>query len=203
MIDAIASTLGGMTGRILGGLKHPALTNPLLALLGERGTFFDPMLHNTVSPTILHGSTSINVIPNEVSVDLDGRILPGFSPDDLVAEIRAIVGDAVKLEVLTYSPGPAEPDMGLFGTLSAILGEADPEGTPVPLLLSATTDGRHFSRLGIQTYGFLPVQLPQDFNFLKAIHTADERIPVEGLTFGTESIYTLLQRFGERRPLSP
>ena len=203
MIDAIVSTLGGVTGMILGGLKNPALTDTLLAILGESGTFFDPMLHNTVSPTILHGSPSINVIPSEVSVDLDGRILPGFSPDGLIAEIRGIIGDAAKIEVLTYSPGPAEPDMGLFGTLSAILGEADPEGTAVPLLLSATTDGRHFSRLGIQTYGFLPVQLPQDFNFLKAIHTVDERIPVEGLTFGAEAIYTVLQRFGEQRPLSP
>ncbi len=199
MIDEIASALGGVTGLVLGGLKNPALTNALLTILSERGAFFDPMLHNTVSPTILQGSSSINVIPSEVSVDLDGRLLPGFSPDDLIAEIRGLVGDAVELEVLNYSPGPAEPDMGLFDTLSDILREADPEGTPVPLLLPATTDGRHFSRLGIQTYGFLPVQLPRDFNFIHMIHAADERIPVEGLAFGSEAIYTLLRRFGEQR----
>jgi len=196
MIDAIASTLGGIPGLALGGLKTPVLTDTLLSILGERGALFDPILHNTVSPTILNGSSSINVIPSEVSVDLDGRLLPGFSPDDLIAEIRGIVGDEVELEVISYSPGSAEPDMGLFATLSGILKEVDPEGIPVPLLLSATTDGRHFSRLGIQTYGFLPVQLPEDFSFIQTIHAADERIPVEGLGFGAEAIYTLLQRFG-------
>jgi acetylornithine deacetylase/succinyl-diaminopimelate desuccinylase-like protein len=86
--------------------------------------------------------------------------------------------------------------MGLFDTLSDILREADPEGIPVPLLLSATTDGRHFSRLGIQTYGFLPVQLPEGLHFIRTIHGADERIPIDGLSFGAEAIYALLQRFG-------
>jgi len=196
MIEAIASTLGGMTGLILGQLTNPALTNILLNLLGEHSRIFDPMLHNTVSPTILYGSTSINVIPGEVSVDLDGRLLPGFCPDDLIAEIRRIVGGDVELEVLRQDPGPPEPNMGLFDTLAGILGEIDPEGVPVPLLLSATTDGRHFSRLGIQTYGFLPMQLPEDLSFVQTIHAADERVPVEALDFGRDAIYTLLQRFG-------
>jgi len=196
MIETIARTLGGPTGLILTQLKTPALTNILLNLLGEQGRIFDPILHNTVSPTILHGSNSINVIPGEVSVDLDGRLLPGFGPDDLIAEIRRIVGGDVALETLRYNPGATEPDMELFDTLSGILGEADPEGVPVPILLSATTDGRHFARLGIQTYGFLPMRLPEDFNFTETIHTVDERIPVEALDFGTDAIYKLLQRFG-------
>ena len=145
---------------------------------------------------MLHGSDKLNVIPSEVSVQLDGRLLPGHQPEDLVTELRQIVGDEVEFEVLKYNPGPADPDMGLFGVLSDILTEADPEGTPIPLLLSGTTDGRLFSQLGIQTYGFLPMQLPEDLDFLRAIHGADERIPVQALSFGTNAIYELLQRFG-------
>jgi acetylornithine deacetylase/succinyl-diaminopimelate desuccinylase-like protein len=86
--------------------------------------------------------------------------------------------------------------MGLFKTLSGILQEADPEGVPIPLLLSGVTDGRFFSRLGIQTYGFLPMQLPEDFNFTQTIHAADERIPAIAVEFGTNSIYQLLECFG-------
>jgi acetylornithine deacetylase/succinyl-diaminopimelate desuccinylase-like protein len=73
---------------------------------------------------------------------------------------------------------------------------ADPDGTPVPLLLSGVTDGRFFSRLGIQTYGYLPMPLPEGFNFTQTIHAADERIPINAVEFGTNAIYQALQRFG-------
>jgi acetylornithine deacetylase/succinyl-diaminopimelate desuccinylase-like protein len=86
--------------------------------------------------------------------------------------------------------------MGLFDTLADILREADPSGSPLPLLLTAVTDARFFSRLGIQTYGFLPMNLPSDFNFSQTIHAADERIPVDAVDFGADTIYHALQHYG-------
>ena len=58
--------------------------------------------------------------------------------------------------------------MGLFDTLCDILREADPEGIPGPLLMPGVTDGRHFARLGIQTYGFTPDEDPGRFRLLAA-----------------------------------
>ena len=191
----VASSLGGLKGLILGQLTNPLLTNSLLNLLGERGRLFDPLLHNTVSATTLHGSEQINVIPSEISVGLDGRLLPGYHPDDMIAELHQLIGSDVELEVIGFDAGPAEPDMGLFDTLADILRRADPDGIPIPLLLSAVTDGRFFSRLGIQTYGFLPMPLPEDLSFSQTIHAANERIPVEALDFGASAIYELLQRY--------
>jgi acetylornithine deacetylase/succinyl-diaminopimelate desuccinylase-like protein len=66
----------------------------------------------------------------------------------------------------------------------------------VPLLIPAFTDARFFSRLGIQTYGFLPMMLPASFTFNATIHAADERIPAEALRFGADAIYKALRRFG-------
>ena len=86
--------------------------------------------------------------------------------------------------------------MGLFGLLADIMSDADPGSNSVPFLLPAITDGRIFARLGIQTYGFIPMKLPADFNFFETIHAADERIPIEAVTFGTDILYTLLQRYG-------
>jgi acetylornithine deacetylase/succinyl-diaminopimelate desuccinylase-like protein len=195
MFEPMAAAIGGLNGAILKQLTNPMLANSVLNLLGERARLFTPLLHNTVSPTILHGSTKVNVIPSEISVELDGRLLPGFGPDDMLKELRPIVGSDVDLEVLKFDPGPSEPNMGLFNTLSDILRKADPDGTPVPLLLSGVTDGRFFSRLGIQTYGFLPMPLPEDFNFTQTIHAANERVPVDAIKFGAEAIYQALQRF--------
>ena len=191
----VALSLGGLKGLIVGQLTNPLLTNSLLNLLGERGRLFDPLLHNTVSATILHGSEQINVIPSEISVGLDGRLLPGYHPDDMIAELHQLIGSDIELEVIRFDPGPVEPDMGLFDTLADILRKADPDGIPIPLLLSGVTDGRFFSRLGIQTYGFLPMPLPEDLNFSQMIHGANERIPVEALDFGASAIYELLQRY--------
>jgi len=194
MLAPMASTLGGSSGLMIRLLLTPALTDRVLTLMGARGQLFDPLLHNTVSPTILHGSDKINVIPGQVVVELDGRLLPGFRPEHLISEVRAVVGEDVMLEVIRHDPGPAEPDMGWFDTLAGILKEADPEGVPIPLLLSGTTDGRFFAQLGIQTYGFLPMQLPEGFNFTRTIHAADERIPLAALEFGTNAVYQALQR---------
>jgi acetylornithine deacetylase/succinyl-diaminopimelate desuccinylase-like protein len=197
MFQEISSNLPFPTGLMLRQLLNPIMTDPLLKLLGPKGRAFEPLFRHTVNATIVRGGEKVNVIPSEVVVDMDGRLLPGYSPDDLVAEVRQRVGDDVELECTRHDPGPAEPDMGLFGTLRAILREADPAGIPVPMLLPGATDGRLFARLGIQTYGFLPMSLPPGFNFLETIHGANERIPMESLTFGAQAIYRLLQRFGD------
>jgi acetylornithine deacetylase/succinyl-diaminopimelate desuccinylase-like protein len=195
MFKTMASALGRVNGLIVRQLLNPSLTNIVLNVLGQRGHVFDPLLRNTVNATVLHGSDKTNVVPGEVSVDLDGRLLPGFKPDDMIAELRRIIGREAELEVLHFDPGPSDPDMGLFDKLTGILRELDPEGKAVPLLLAGTSDARFFTRLGIQTYGFLPMPLPKDFNFAKTIHAADERIPISAVDFGTNAIYELLKRF--------
>jgi acetylornithine deacetylase/succinyl-diaminopimelate desuccinylase-like protein len=197
MVESIAGLLPFPQALLLRQVLNPALTNRVLDLMGTTGEIFDPLLHNTVSPTILHASDKVNVIPCEVTIELDGRLLPGYTPEDMLSELRELLGDEVELTVTRYEPGPPEADMGLFGTLSGILREADPGGTPGPLLLSGVTDARHFSRLGIQTYGFTPMKIPPGLDFWRLAHAADERIPVGALEFGIEAIYKLMQRFGE------
>jgi len=197
MIEEISSSIGFPSGFVLRQLLKPTFTNRVLKLLGKRGQGFEPLFHNTVNATVVHGGEKFNVIPSEITLELDGRLLPSFSPKDMMTELRQIIGDEVELEVIRHDPGPAEPNMGLFNLLSEILQEADPDGKTLPLLLTAVTDARFFSRLGIQTYGFTPMKLPPDFNFIQAIHAEDERIPVESVAFGAEAIYKVLQRFQE------
>ena len=196
MIETLASVLRGQSGLALRQLLKPALTDIVLDLMGKQGEPFDPLLHNTVNATIVRGGEKDNVIPSEVAVTLDGRILPGLTADDLLRELRRLVGGDVELSVLIQDPNPAtDPDMGLFSTLGGILQEQDHEAIPLPLLLGAVTDGRFFSRLGIQTYGFTPMLLPAGWDFIDFIHAGDERIPVDALAFGSAAISAALQRF--------
>ena len=197
MIQVMAEASGFPAKQILKAVLNPWLSNLMMRLLGEAGRTFDPMIHNTVNATIIRGGEKVNVIPSEVVIELDGRLLPGFTPDDMKRELGKLLGKKVSLEITLHEPGPGEPDMGLYDTLADILRQADPGGIPTPLLVTGVTDGRHFARLGIQTYGFLPMKLPPDLKFAQLIHAADERIPVEAVEFGTEAVYALLQRFGD------
>lgn len=88
-----------------------------------------------------------------------------------------------------------EPDMGLFEILKMILKKSDPEGHVIPMLLPSPTDGRYFSKLGIQTYGFLPMALPEGLDFVQLVHGSNERIPLDAIRFGSNNIYRLLQGF--------
>lgn len=195
MLKNMAETLSPSMNTALTKLLDPGLTDSVLDQLGHQGIMFDAMLHNTVNATIVHGGEKINVIPSAISLELDGRVLPGYTPEHMVEELRQIIGDDVEIEIVRHDPGPSEPDMGMFSALADILREAVPGTIAVPLLLFGITDARFFSRLGIQTYGFLPMNLPEDFDFIKTIHAADERIPVESVIFGARALYDALKRY--------
>jgi acetylornithine deacetylase/succinyl-diaminopimelate desuccinylase-like protein len=196
MIEAIAAELPLPQKLMLRAMLEPAATNRILDLLGDRKAFFDPILHNTVSPTVVRGGNKANVIPGEVSVELDCRLLPGSGPEEVLAEIHSVTGVEIdSYEVLQHDPGATQPDLGLFDELAAALTELDPDARVVPMVLPAVTDGRFFSELGIQTYGFLPMPLPADLPFMQLVHASDERIPVDALEFGTAAIARVLRCF--------
>src|SRR5713101_6906203 len=197
MVETVATNLPDPINSVLLRLLDPAQTDDILDSLGSYGSFFDPILHNTVNATIVHGGEKSNVIPSKIVLEMDGRILPGYGSDDLMTELRQLAGDDVEIDLKPAEPAPAEPDMALFDTLGDILREADPDGVPVPFLLPAVTDARFFTQLGIQTYGFLPMSLPEGFDFSQTIHAANERIPIAAIDFGTNAIYEVLRRFGK------
>lgn len=197
MFKPLADALGFPSGWILRQLLKPKRTDFILKILGKGGDAFVPMFHNTVNATVVRGGNKINAIPSEVEVQMDVRLLPGLGPDDVIRELRPLIGKDIELELLFYDKGPTELDMGLFDTLAGFLKEADPEGIPIPILMTGSSDARFFSRLGIQTYGFMPMQLPEDMRFNRILHSVNERIPVETLEFGTNVLYQTMQRFFE------
>ncbi|MFZ2807522.1 MAG: M20/M25/M40 family metallo-hydrolase [Desulfosalsimonadaceae bacterium] len=197
MVRTIAAAMPAPAGLVLRQLLNPVLTKTVLKLLGAKGDKFKPLLFNTINPTVVRGGGKINVIPSEISLKLDCRLLPGVTPEDLIAELRQATGTDMAIDIIRHDPALSKPDLGMFGLLADILREADPDGIPVQMLLPGATDGRFFSRLNIQTYGFTPMNLSPGFDFFSTIHAADERVPVDALHFGANTIFRLLQRYGE------
>jgi len=199
MVESLARQLPPPMRFAVRQLLNPSVGSYLVSILGPLAQPFSSLLHNTVTPTIVRGGDTINVIPAEVAVGLDGRMVPGFKAADFVAEVRALLGGEAEVTVAAHDPGPAAPDMGWFETLGQILAEMDPASRAIPIVVPGVTDARFLSRLGIQTYGYTPMRLPSDLDFVRLIHGADERLPVGALDFGIRAIYTALQRM----PLMP
>jgi acetylornithine deacetylase/succinyl-diaminopimelate desuccinylase-like protein len=129
-------------------------------------------------------------------------VLPGFSPADLVAELDGLARGLATFEVTRVEPAvPSEPDLALLPLLGEVLRELDPAARPHPLFLSGYTDARHLARLGVQTYGFMPLRLGRGDPSTELIHATDERVPAAAVEFGAEAVLRVVRRVGARRDL--
>jgi acetylornithine deacetylase/succinyl-diaminopimelate desuccinylase-like protein len=72
---------------------------------------------------------------------------------------------------------------------------ADPEGVPLPMMITLGTDAKALSLLGIPTYGFVPLRLDPNVPFLSLFHANDERIPVSAIRFGLPVLHEVVSRF--------
>ena len=155
--------------------------------LGLRAT-----VHNTAVPTIVHGGHRINVIPSEVSVDIDGRILPGEAAADWARQVQEAVGDEVEITLLNGGIGiAADPESPFYAAMEATMGELDPGAKLLPFLVSGGTDARAVP--GIKVYGFLPGQSGEDA--LALAHGHDERVRTADLLYAVRAFHTLITRF--------
>ena len=58
--------------------------------------------------------------------------------------------------------------------------------------MSGGTDNKALSDLGIVGYGYSPLKLPADLDFMALFHGVDERVPLESLEFGVNSLQDCL-----------
>ncbi|MFL6161530.1 MAG: M20/M25/M40 family metallo-hydrolase [Jatrophihabitantaceae bacterium] len=170
----------------------------LLAQLPERdGLYLRSVLQHSVNATVIRAGTSVNVLPTELTVDLDGRLLPGAGSADFIAALRRLVPDELEVELLVEGEPLPEPEFGpMYELLADVLRRADPDGVPLPMITSASTDARLFPQFGISCYGWLPMLFRDQVNYRNLMHSADERIPVEALRFGASCFYDLVRRYG-------
>ena len=196
IIQLMCKVLPDEPSKTLNGLLDPEQFEAALGAIGPGGERFESLFRDTANPTIVRAGRKFNVIPGEANVEVDARILPGRTTEDMVAELQRLLGDETAIEVIASGPKTKPTvDYALFDTLASILTELDPEGTPIPYLFNESPDGRLLEDFGIQNYGFLPMNLPPEIDLPSVIHGENERVPVEAITFGAEALYKLLERY--------
>ena len=157
---------------------------PLLSELGFASRMIGATLQNTANPTMLEAGYKANVIPGSASAVIDGRFIPGYE-DELNETIRNIVGPDISIQTITRDKALEVPFEGdLVDQMCRSLLKHDPEAIPVPYVMSGGTDNKALAELGIIGYGFSPLRLEADFDFMAMFHGVDERVPIDGLSFG-------------------
>jgi acetylornithine deacetylase/succinyl-diaminopimelate desuccinylase-like protein len=166
---------------------------PLLEEIGPMARMIGATLQNTANPTMLEAGYKANVIPQSASAVIDGRFLPGLE-NELNQTIKDIIGPNITVETITHDIAlEVDFEGDLVESMNRSILAFDPEGIPVPYLMSGGTDNKALSELGIIGYGFSPLQLPSDLDFMALFHGVDERVPVDGIKFGVNVLEEFLR----------
>ena len=184
-------TLLAAVGELAGTPATPENAEALVEEFGGAARMIGATIRNTVNPTMLAAGYKVNVIPTEATAHIDGRFLPGYE-DEFWATLAELCGDTVVAEPLSHQPPWEMPyDVPLVDAMTSALLAEDPDAVVAPYLMSAGTDAKHFTKLGMRSYGFAPLRLPDDLDFTALFHGVDERVPIDALEFGAR----VLDRF--------
>jgi acetylornithine deacetylase/succinyl-diaminopimelate desuccinylase-like protein len=170
------------------GAAHPALR-----------TLVEPMFGVTLTPTMIHASDKINVIPAHASLKIDCRVPPGLGAEAARRRLEEVLGDhgrELQIEFTEQVIGNESPVTGpVVDAIDCWIRANDPGAETIPVILPAFSDSRWFRDAFPEcaAYGFFPQREQGLLDAFPLIHSADERIAVADLGFAT-SFYADIAR---------
>lgn len=173
---------------IASAVKQPGFLEKLQA----HSPFLHALTRDTCSLTRMQGSSKINVVAPEAWAEIDCRILPDRPSDVFVDEVRELIdGTGVEIEVImAFTPAVSSTQSRLYRAIESVTAERHPGSRVMPTVASGFTDS-HFTRdLGIASYGFNPVVVPE--NEAVRIHGNDERVGVDAFRRGVSDMLAII-----------
>ncbi len=146
--------------------------------------------HTTFAPTIIHGGTKTNVIPDLVDVEVDIRTLPGQTSVDVEKMLADALGDLrahVEVTPFDENPSTSSPaDSPMWDAMARVSSKLVDDSALVPFLTVGATDARFFRRAGSIAYGFGLFSRKLGFDdYASMFHGNDERVDVDSLVLST------------------
>ena len=197
-----ATQLHDIWTRFITSLDYPdELTGPLLSEDSLMGALeflplgmarqFHACTHTTFAPTIIHGGSKVNTIPDVVDLQIDVRTLPGQRAEDVLEQFREALGDlADDVEIIPNAADESSSspmDTPLWDTLARIAPRFHEGSAIVPYLTVGATDARFFRRVGATAYGFGMFSERLSFeDYGSMFHGDNERVDVDSLRMSTE-----------------
>jgi carboxypeptidase PM20D1 len=152
-------------------------------------------VRTTTALTMFNAGVKENVVPQRAEAKINFRLLPGDTPETVVARITELVNDPAI--VISYDnwdqvPGVSDYQDSGFAVISEAVSSVYPEAVVVPSLLIATTDTRHYIDLSDNQYRFQGMMI--DTNQARSIHGTNENVGVQSYENSIEVARQMMQR---------
>jgi acetylornithine deacetylase/succinyl-diaminopimelate desuccinylase-like protein len=155
--------------------------------------------HTTFAPTVVHGGTKTNVIPDEVQIEVDIRTLPGQSGEHAEKLLLEAIGDLIDKVDIESGDDPSsrsEIDTPLWDALGRVTARLCEGSALVPWLMTGATDNRFFRRAGSVGYGFGLFSKKLAFeDYATMFHGNDERVDQDSLGLSTDLWLAIAEEF--------
>jgi acetylornithine deacetylase/succinyl-diaminopimelate desuccinylase-like protein len=189
--------------RIKGGEEGAAMlaliANPKDSKAGDllaRNPDYNRILHTTCIATMLDAGHATNALPQRARANVNCRIFPGTSVEDVRKILETSAGDpAIKVTIrdVRNAPAPSPPLEPKVIDPAVKLAKTMFPGVPSLMIMQAgATDGAFLTPAGIPTYGISGMFTDPDGN---GIHGLNERISVRTLLEGREYLYRLMKQY--------
>ncbi len=157
---------------------------------------FHSMLRTTCVATLIDGGHANNALPQRSGANVNCRIFPGHSVEEVQKELQAVVADAGV--TVTLAP-PLRPiaktppmDPAIIGPMEKLAAKYFPGVPVVPTMSTGATDAVFLGAVGIPTYGVPGSWGNPDGN---GVHGLNERIEIKSLMTGRAYLYELVKAY--------
>ena len=151
------------------------------------------LVTNTLTVTVLEGSSRTNVLPAEAVAHIDARLLPGESCERFTERVQETIADpGISAEVLlSFDTQSSSANTPLYAAIKTIAAKSDPPAHVVPSVSIGFTDAHYFRDVGVTSYGFTPRAMRrEDYS---GVHGRDERADVGSLAIAVTTLIEILE----------
>lgn len=190
MLQRVAPHVRGPLGTLIG--RADTLRRPLAKVFARMGPTTAAMTRTTYAVTQLSGAPANNVLASTATAGINMRIAVTETAEEAVERVRTLVGDDVEVVVHTsYDPSPVADLGDAFGLLESTTRDVMPDVLPVPYVVMAATDARHFQQVWHNCYRFNPFRMNETQR--QSLHNVDEHLEVASYLEGIRWYRALLQ----------
>lgn len=162
---------------------------------------YNGILRTTCVATLLSAGHANNALPQRADANINCRIFPGTTPEQVRDKLAAVIGDPDVTVILQglrseVPKGPQLLNPKVFGPVNELVAKYWPDIPVVPTMSAGATDGAFLTPAGIPTYGLSGIFMDPDGN---GAHGLNERVRVGAVYKGRDFLYDIVKIYANQR----